>query len=248
MKKFVQYTAFVLALTAVATVFGCEGKDTEDSSSSVAETTTAPVEETATADTSEISSETVTEISTEATTEATSAVSAENNTEYRPVLDAYHQAYIDGNADAVYALFSPDEITAFDTYMKSYLKDNLGESESTVEKMFAKDNVISAINGSIENIHSIMGNYNASDTDTWSINIDETTIEHYSAEELSEINSNLNMNITDGYICEIPFYKNNANEEIFVAEPASVLQIDGKWYISYSVACDRLIEFMDIEF
>lgn len=245
MKKFVRNTAFLLAFMALTT--GCEVKGFGESQSSVTETTAPTAEEVTTETSAEISTEAVTEVSTETASEtATDAVT--ENTEYRPVLDAYHQAYIDGNADAVYALFSPDEITAFDTYMKTYLKDSLGESESTVEKMFSKDNVVSAINGSVENIHSIMNAYNESDADTWSINIDETTIERYTAEELAEINSNLGMNITDGYICEIPFYKNDVNEEVFVAEPASVLQIDGRWYISYSVACDRLIEFMDIEF
>lgn len=246
MKRFVKCAAFMLAFMTVAAVTGCEGKSVGDSQPSEIETTTI-AEETATT-TTEISTEVVTETSTEITTETISDISSEGNTEYRPVLDAYHQAYIDGNADAVYSLFSPDEITAFDNYMKDYMKNNLGETEETVEKMFTQANVVSAITDSIENIHDIMKNYNASDTDTWSINIDETTIEQYKAEELAEINSNLGMNITDGYKCEIPFYKNNANEEVFVAEPASIFQIDGKWYISYSVACDRLIEFMDIEF
>jgi len=248
MKKFTRYTAFLLAFMTVAVATGCEKKGVGDNQASATETTATTIEEVTETTSAETSTEAVTEASTEASTEATSDVSAIDNAEYRPVLDAYHQAYIDGNADAVYALFSPDEITAFDTYMKTYLKDNLGESEEMVEKMFAKDNVVSAISGSIDNIHGIMKNYSVSDSDTWSINIDETTIERYSAEELAQINSDLNMNITDGYICEIPFYKNDANEEVFVAEPASVLQIDGKWYISYSVACDRLIEFMDIDF
>lgn len=244
MKNLARYTAFLLALTAVTA--GCEKKGVGDSQSSVAETT-AVTEETTTAETS---TETVTESATEEITEPTenTDVPVTDNTDYRNVLDAYHQAYIDGNPDTVYALFSPDEITAFDTYMKTYLKDNLGESEEMVESMFAKDNVVSAIRSSVENIHNIMANYSVSDSDVWSINIDETTIEQYTAEELSEINASLDMNITDGYMCEIPFYKNTANDEVFVAEPASVLQIDGKWYISYSVACDRLIEFMDIEF
>lgn len=247
MKKFARYTAFVLALTAMFT--GCEKENVGDSQSSETETTTTAVSEEVTTTTSaEVLTEAVTEIPSEDAAEITSEAPSAENTEYRPVLDAYHQAYIDGNADAVYALFSPDEIAAFDTYMKAYLKENAGESDSTVENMFAKDNVVAAINGSINNIHSIMSTYNASDTDTWSINIDETTIERYTAEELAEINNSLGMNITDGYICEIPFYKNNVNEEIFVAEPASVLQIEGNWYISYSAACDRLIEFMDIEF
>lgn len=245
MKKFVRNTAFLLAFMALTT--GCEVKGFRESQSSVTETTVTTAEEVTTETSAEISTEAVTEVTTETVSE-TATDTVTENTEYRPVLDAYHQAYIDGNADAVYALFSPDEITAFDTYMKTYLKDSLGESESTVEKMFSKDNVVSAINGSVENIHSIMNAYNESDADTWSINIDETTIERYTTEELAEINSNLGMNITDGYICEIPFYKNDVNEEVFVAEPASVLQIDGRWYISYSVACDRLIEFMDIEF
>ncbi|MDE6781741.1 MAG: hypothetical protein K2J40_09820 [Ruminococcus sp.] len=245
MKNFVKYMAFVLSLMTAAAVTGCEKQEAGDSTPSIAETTTTTIEEVTTTTSFEDVTEAVTE---EITSEVTSEVSAEVNMDYRPVLDAYHQAYIDGNADAIYALFSPDEITAFDTYMKSYLRDNFGESDSTVEKMFAKDNIVSAINGSVQNIHGIMSDYNESDTDIWSINIDETTIERYTAEELSAINANLNINITDGYICEIPFYKNNTNDEIFVAEPASVLQIDGKWYISYSAACDRLIEFMDIEF
>ncbi len=249
MKKFARNTAFLLAFIAMTT--GCESKEPENSQMSVAETTTTTTEITATTATeipAEIPTETVSEITTETTSESTSEAPAEENTNYRPILDAYHQAYIDGNANAVYALFSQDEITAFETYMKTYLKENLGESEETVEKIFSKDNIVSAIDDSIRNIKSIMATYSESGADKWSIDIDETTIERYTKEELNEINSQLNIDITDGYMCEIPFYKNETNEEVFVAEPASVLLINGNWYISYSVACDRLIEFMDIEF
>lgn len=237
MKKIVKCMALLLTLTALNV--GCDETNTEDNTSSVSETITTSVEEVPTI------SETTTEIAEITTVNETPA---EDNMDYKTVLNAYHQAYIDGNADAVYVLFCPEEISSFNNYMKSYLRDNLGESDLTVETLFSEDNIISAINGSIENIHGIMNNYNTSESDTWSINIDETTIEHYTDDELAEINSSLDINITDGYICEIPFYKNDVNGEIFVSEPCSILQIDSQWYISYSVACDRLIEFMNIEF
>lgn len=249
MRKFLR---FITALTVCATVsafVGCEGKTEEDTSGKIIVATTEPQETTPEITTSavtEIPSEAVsTETATETTTETTSASS---NGEYRAVLDAYHQAYINGDANAVYSLFCPSEITAFDTYMKNYLKTENGEDDKTLNQIFTKESVLSAIDASIKNIHSIMDGYNESESDTWSLNIDETTVEHYSEEELDEINSNLGINVTDGYVCEIPFYKNDVNEEVFVAEPASVLLIDGQWYISYSAAFDRLIDFMEIQF
>lgn len=245
MKKFAKYTACLLAFMTVSAVTGCESKTPEEDESQVsvisAITTTQENETPETTTTPE-------EVPTEEVTEDTTEIPIDTPVDYMSILNAYHQAYIDENAEAVYALFSPDEITAFDTYMKSYLQENLSESEEMVEDMFSKENIISAIGGSIDNIHNIMDNYDETGNDIWSINIDENTIERYSADELAQINNDLGMNITDGYICEIPFYKNDINDETFVAEPASIFQIDGNWYVSYSVACDRLIEFMDIEF
>lgn len=247
MKNLTKYVTFLLACMTFTTVMGCEDKTPEEDSqvSVISDVTT----------TNEVIPESTTvpeEVPTEDTTEATSEITAENPVEsavdYMSILNAYHQAYIDGNADAVYVLFCPDEITAFDSYMKEYLKNNLGESEKITENMFSKENIMSAISGSIDNIHDIMDNYNQSASDPWSIRIEESTIEQYSADELAKINADLGLNITDGYICEIPFYVNDISEEAFVAEPATVFQINGNWYISYSVACDRLIEFMDIDF
>ena len=93
-----------------------------------------------------------------------------------------------------------------------------------------------------------MDNYNQSANDSWSIIMKDNTVEQYKSEEIAQINADLGLNITDGYICEIPFYRNDGNQETFVAEPASVFEIDGNWYISYGLACDRLIEVMDIDF
>ncbi|MDE5770353.1 MAG: hypothetical protein K2I06_01805 [Ruminococcus sp.] len=247
MKKSIRLITVLMVCTAVLSVTGCEAKTEEDNSDKIIVVSTEPQE------TEEITTEAVTELLTEAVTEPPTEISTDttavsSNDEYKTVLNAYHQAYIDGNANAVYALFCPNEITAFDTYMKNYLKSENGEDDKTLNQIFTKESVMSAIDDSVKNIHSIMDGYSESENDKWSINIDETTIEHYSENELAEINSKLGINITDGYVCEIPFYKNDANEEIFVAEPASVLLIDGKWYISYSAAFDRLIDFMDIQF
>lgn len=242
MKNFTRYVASLLACTMFTAVTSCEEK-TEDSQVSVVSDMTST--ETVPEETTTIPEEVPTEDTTETPSEETTEV---NHVDHMSILNAYHQAYIDGNADAVYVLFCPDEIAAFDTYMKEYLKNNAGESEEITEKMFSKENIISAIDGSIDNIHDIMDNYNQSAGDVWSISIDESTIEQYTAEELAKINADLGLNITDGYICEIPFYRNDANEETFVAEPAAVFEINGCWYVSYSVACDRLVEFMDIDF
>ncbi|MBD5159522.1 MAG: hypothetical protein HDT23_04690 [Ruminococcus sp.] len=244
MKNLTKFVICLLTCMTFTAVTGCDGKKpTEENSESsvVSDAST----------TGEIVSESTTvpeETTTEDVTEDTTEDSAENSVDYMSILNAYHQAYIDGNADAVYTLFCPDEITAFDSYMKEYLKNNIGESEELVEDMFSKENVMSAIKGSVNNIHDIMDNYNQSANDPWSVSINEGTVEHYTVEEIAQINADLGLNITDGYMCEIPFYKNDLNEETFVAEPASVFQINDNWYISYSVACDRLIEFMDIDF
>ena len=257
MKNLPRYVISLLACMTFTTVTACDNKTEEDSQISVIsdvtttgeavpESTTVP-EEVPTEDTTEETTEDSADGSTENASEETTENSEENSVDYMSILTAYHQAYIDGNADAVYALFNPDEITAFDTHMKEYLK-NEGESEDIIENMMSKENIMSAIKGSIDNINDIMDNYNQSANDSWSIIMNDNTVEHYKTEELAQINADLGLNITDGYICEIPFYRNDANQETFVAEPASVFQIDGNWYVSYSLACDRLIEFMDIDF
>ena len=249
MKKSIKYTAVMLACMIFTAVTGCEGKT--DTSDNIIVATTETPQTTAVAEevTTSVAEEITTDISTEQVTESnTDTVPQSNNGEYKTVLNSYHNAYLANDANAVYALFCPAEITAFDAYMKNYLKTELGEDDETLEKIFTKQSVLESIDKSVKNIHEIMDSYGESPDDTWSINIDENTIEHYSEDEIAEINSKLGINVTDGYICEIPFYKNNVNDEVFVAEPASVLMIDGKWYISYSAAFDRLIDFMDIEF
>ncbi len=216
---------------------------------------------TQTADNIQVSTEetTVAEVTTEALTMPPTEIPTETqpptepmtdviDSAYKTVLYAYHNAYINSDVNTVYSLFNPNEITAFEKYMKAYLKDNLGEDDKVLESIFKRENVVSALDKSVKNIHSIMDSYSTSARDVWSMNIDETTVEHYTAEELADINTKLGINATDGYFCEIPFYTNSTNNEIFVAEPATVLMIDGGWYISYSTAFDRLIEFMDIEF
>lgn len=251
MKNLTKYVICLLTCMTFTAVTGCDAKKPEEDSQvsviSDASTTDEIVPESTTVP-EETTTEDVTEDTTETASEDTTENPAENSVDYMSILNAYHQAYIDGNADAVYALFCQDEITAFDSYMKEYLKNNIGESETLVEDMFSKENVMSAIKGSLDNIHDIMDNYNQSASDPWSVSINEDTVEHYTVEEIAQINADLGLNITDGYMCEIPFYKNDLNEETFVAEPASVFQINDNWYISYSVACDRLIEFMDIDF
>ncbi|MDE6833791.1 MAG: hypothetical protein K2J39_06075 [Ruminococcus sp.] len=246
MKNLTKYVICLLACMTFTAVTSCEEKTEEDSQVSViSDITTSEVIPESTTVPEEVPTEDTTETTSE---EPTTENPPENSVDYMSVLNAYHQAYIDGNAEAVYNLFCPDEITAFDSYMKEYLRNNIGESEETIEDMFSKENIMNAIRGSVDNINDIMDNYNQSASDPWSISINEDTVEHYSVDELAKINANLGINITDGYMCEIPFYKNDVNEETFVAEPASVFQINGSWYISYSVACDRLIEFMDIDF
>ena len=131
--------------------------------------------------------------------------------------------------------------------MKEYLK-NQGEADDIIESMMSRENIMSALKGSVDNINDIMDNYNQSANDSWSIIMNDNTVEQYKTAELTQINADLGLNITDGYICEIPFYRNDSNQETFVAEPASVFEIDGKWYVSYGLAFDRLIEFMDIDF
>lgn len=244
MKKFLKYSTLSALCVSVLLAVGCEAKPSQEGTDNIIVSTEA-------VQTAEITTEAVTMPVTEFVTETqppTEPATEIVDSAYKTVLNAYHNAYINSDVNTVYSLFSTIEITAFERYMKNYLKENLGEDDKVIDSIFKRENVLSAIDKSVKNIHSIMESYSTSAKDVWSMNIDETTVEHYTAEELAEINEKLGINATDGYLCEIPFYTNSTNQEVFVAEPSAVLLINGEWCISYSVAFDRLIEFMDIEF
>ena len=157
------------------------------------------------------------------------------------LLNAYHQAYLDNNAEFIYGLFSQEEIQAYENYMKNYYGDSIN-----FDAVFARENIVSAISASIENINVLKSQHMNTPEDVWTVLVNSAELKHLEPSDLENMSIGFGISIADGYYCEYPYYENQSKGEKFVGEPAVAIQIGESWYISFAGAMDRLVEFMNI--
>ena len=193
-----------------------------------AETTSAAVSENKTPEDTTSPAEKTSSPSQETTSSAPEQNNAPTEADgYKQIFTEFHKVYLSSEkAEDIYALFSPSEIEAFNKYMS----ESLSNSGYDTAKVFDKEEFIKAIDKSIENINGFKTHYGA-DGDIWVLNVTDQSYKKIPEEQLNDFRTQLGLNITDGYILEMPFYYDKSNEESFVAEPASALCIDGKWYL-----------------
>jgi len=252
------------AATAVilsAAAYGCSSK-TSSSVSPSSETTTADSSDEAftTTDTekSTDSSSTTTAATTTSgkaaettTTTAAAEKPAEKATKAEPktgfgssfeAAKAYYNAYLTNNADAVYDMFCKEEIEAYHAYIGT--TDLLDGKNPQV--VFKRSAVIDAIKQSMGNIRRIMAEKSDVPPEKWTTSLAEDTLKATGENELKDFNKTLSTEFTAGSDCGLVYYKDGNEEHDFVGNGCAFVELDGRWYLSYSsVMRSELITYMD---
>ena len=100
----------------------------------------------------------------------------------------------------------------------------------------------------MDNIGETMDFSADGDADTWTFMIPAGELTEVDAEQLAEFNKSLGTAFTKAYTCQYMFYKNETNDKSFTGNSSAFVELNGKWYLSYSsVMGTDLINFMDFE-
>ena len=261
MKPILRITAAVTAIILSAAAFGCDNKKSSDDTSakestSVSQEDTTDDSETATkitsttasdSGTSTTSSSTSTTTTTAATTEKvqpTTAPAPEKGFESSyEAAKAYYNAYLTGNADAVYDMFCQEEIEGYHAYLNT---TELLEGKNP-QVVFKRSAVIDAINQSIGAIHGIMAEKSDLPHEKWVVSLTEESLKPVGENELKDFNKTLNTSFPEAADCDHIYYKDGNEEHSFIGNACAFVQFDGRWYLSYSTVMNaELITYMNI--
>lgn len=241
--------AVLLCLMLTMSV-GC-GKKGGGSSSAVEDTTAAASTaqtETSAVTTSKVTTTkktTATTVTTVTTTVPTEPASNKVNAADAGCAEAaaaFYQAYLDHDAEKVYGMFADSEREGY----SEVVRNELGGKDP--KEVFRRASLIKAIGASMDNIGEIMDFYADGDDDTWTFMIPEGELTEVDAEQLAEFNKSLGTAFTKAYTCQYMFYKNETNDKSFTGNSSAFVELNGKWYLSYSsVMGTDLINFMDFE-
>lgn len=158
---------------------------------------------------------------------------------------AYYDAYLRGDPEAVYNMFCADEIEGYHAYLDTEQADLLEGKNAQV--MFKRSKVISAINESIKRIHSIMAEKSSVPPDQWTTTIVEQTLRATGENELKDFNKQLGTHFTNASGCGYVYYKDGNEEHDFLGNSCGFVELDGRWYLSYSTVMHaELLTYMDI--
>lgn len=261
MKPILRITAAVTAIILSAAAFGCDNKKSSDDTSakestSASQEDTTDDSETATkitsttasdSGTSTTSSSTSTTTTTAATTEKvqpTTAPAPEKGFESSyEAAKAYYNAYLTGNADAVYDMFCQEEIEGYHAYLNT---TELLEGKNP-QVVFKRSAVIDAINQSIGAIHGIMAEKSDLPHEKWVVSLTEESLKPVGENELKDFNKTLNTSFPGAADCDHIYYKDGNEEHSFIGNACAFVQFDGRWYLSYSTVMNaELITYMNI--
>ncbi|MBP5581478.1 MAG: hypothetical protein J6X85_06805 [Ruminococcus sp.] len=259
-------TAAAAAVILSASAFSCSGKtgssvssspETESSSETVATSETASSADSSSTTTTVTTAsgkadETVTttittttaaaEKTTEKPTEPTKAEPKKGFGSSFEAAKAYYNAYLTNNADAVYDMFCQDEIEAYHAYIGT--TDLLDGKNPQV--VFKRSAVVDAIKQSMDNIRRIMSEKSDVPPEKWTTSLAEDSLRPNGENELKDFNKTLSTEFTAGSDCGLIYYKDGNEEHDFVGNGCAFVELDGRWYLSYSsVMRSELITYMD---
>ena len=187
-------------------------------------------------------------------TSETTTAAAENKTDEVPekgfatcidAARAYYDAYLRGDPYAVYNMFCEEEIEGYHAYLDTEQSSMLDGKNAQV--MFKRSKVISAINDSINRIHSIMAEKSDVPPAQWTASIAEQTLKPTGENELKDFNKKLGTSFTNASDCGYVYYKDGNEEHDFLGNGCGFVELDGRWYLSYStVMYAELLTYMDI--
>ena len=242
-----QYFKPILAviLSAVmASAVSCSDKKKDTSSSSSAKESSSSVSSSESSEKTTTVSTASSENGTTVTTEPVTVTVSENG--YPSAQEAaqnYYNAYLTNNYEAIYNMFWQDEITAYHAYFNN--SGQIGEEKA--EKAFGKGNVIKAIKASIANIRSIMAEKSDKPAEQWGVTFKAEDLTAVSPDELAQYNASLGTAFTNAMNCGYVYYNDGADRNSFVGNACSLVEKDGRWYLSYSTLLSaELITFLNI--
>lgn len=241
MRKYIKSIISLSLCAAVIMTGGCSDKEKKSSSSAKESSSSSSVKDKdskSSAETSETSTE------PETTTEPVTVVQAEDGYD-TPIAAVrnYYNAYLTNDYEAVYNMFSEDEIKAY----QKYLKDGKLIGEEDPEKTFGKGNVIKAIKASMANIRDLMAENGGKPVEQWGVSLKDEDLSALSDEEVSIFNNKLGTDFTSGFDCNFVYYVDGDENHSFLGNDCAVLEKKGRWYVSYStVLSSELITFLDI--
>lgn len=261
--------AVIGAVVLAAASWSCSSKKSSASESSASQAETAASSEADTTTDTEKQAVT-TEAGTEPTTEApsategsgtttaseTTAPTTTTETANKPTrasvkgydnsyeaAKAYYNAYLKGDADAVYDMLCTEEIEAYHAYLRS--TDLLDGKNPQV--VFKRSNVINAIKQSIQAIHDIMKEKSDVPPEKWTVSLTEELLRQTGENELKDFNKVLNTDFTAASDCGFVYYKDGNDDHSFIGNGCAFVELDGRWYLSYSTIMNaELITYLDI--
>lgn len=263
MKLILRITAALTAVAMSAAAFGCDKKKSSDDTSkteasTASQTTTNDTADskedtvTTTASETEISSASTTTAASTAEAPATAAETTVQATESAPqkgfsssfeAAKAYYTAYIKGDADAVYDMFCDEEIEGYHNYLSS--TDLLDGKNPRV--VFKRSNVVNAIKSSMAAIYGIMAGKSDVPHEQWAFSLTEDLLKPTGENELKDFNKTLGTNFPAASDCGHVYYKDGNEEHSFIGNACAFVQLNDRWYLSYTTVMNaELITYMDI--
>jgi hypothetical protein len=157
--------------------------------------------------------------------------------------NAYYKAYLTSDADAVYDMFCSEEIEGYHAYLGT---TELLEGQNA-QVVFKRSNVINAIRQSIKNIHDIMAEKSDVPADKWTTSMNEELLKPIGENDLNDFNKTLGTQFKNAVDCGIVYYKDGSDEHDFVGNGCAFLELDGRWYLSYTTLLrSELFTYMDV--
>ena len=245
MSKLIKSISALALCGAMALTVSCSDKK-RDSSSEGKTSSSSSVENTS--DKGENTSNTVTTAdgttATTVTTEpVTVTVSKNGYASAQEAAQNYYNAYLTNNYEAVYNMFSEDEIRAYHAYVDS--AGLIGEEKA--DKAFGKGNLMKAIKASIGNVYSIMSDKSNKPADQWASTFKAEDLQAVSPEELAQYNATLGTAFTNAMNCDYVYYTDGDDRNSFVGNACSLIENNGRWFLSYSTLLSaEYITFLDI--
>lgn len=243
MNKYIKSIIAVLLCSMMVSTVSCSEKENASSTLTEKSTSAQSSEPTDGKETNNNTTADSADITT-VTTEPVTVTLADNG--YASAQEAaqnYYNAYITNNYEAIYDMFSTDEINSYYAYV-----DSLGIiGEEKAEKAFGKGNVIKAIKASIGNIRSIMAEKSDKPAEQWGTTFKPEDLKAVSPDELAQYNASLGTAFTNAMNCEYVYYTDGDDRNSFVGNACSLVEKDGRWYLAFSTLLSaEYVTFLDV--
>ncbi len=268
MKTKLRYIAVLLALVMGMSFAGCNKGKEKDSSeekneSSVSDQTEPVTEsEEKTEASKEETTEAVTETASEDTTAESEPATEDTSVNSEPkgfksaddVCEAVLTAYLNGDADAVFNCFYPDEAESYKAWINSLLgemeEDLEGDTMSDLRAYFSKDAVVSMIQKDIDNVHEKMKLVVEDDNAEWKIALGDKTESNTTVDDFKD-ELGLEVDVVamyEDFRLECSDMEGEVLGVDFINSPLYFIEINERWYLCYTTSWSNYVDNENIDY